>query len=165
MKHALTAITGALVLSGCASIFSGSTQQVTITSQPPGANISVANSAGATVHTATTPATLTLNRGAGYFRSESYKVVVQKEGFAPKELTLTASLNGWYLGNILFGGLIGMLAVDPVTGAMYSFPDSVSATLEAQGGKAAAAAGSLTVVSTESLSAEQMKQARLVGAL
>jgi len=29
------------------------------------------------------------------------------------------SLNGWYFGNIIFGGLIGLLIVDPATGAMY----------------------------------------------
>ena len=27
-------------------------------------------------------------------------------------------MNGWYIGNILFGGLIGFLIVDPLTGAM-----------------------------------------------
>jgi hypothetical protein len=28
-------------------------------------------------------------------------------------------LDGWYIGNIVFGGLIGMLIVDPATGAMW----------------------------------------------
>jgi hypothetical protein len=53
-----------------------------------------------------------------------------------------------------------MLAVDPVTGAMYSFPDSVSGTLDAQ--KTSRANDQLTIVSTESLTPEQMKQARLL---
>jgi hypothetical protein len=28
-------------------------------------------------------------------------------------------LDGWYIGNIIFGGLIGFLIVDPATGAMW----------------------------------------------
>jgi hypothetical protein len=29
-------------------------------------------------------------------------------------------INGWYVGNIVFGGLIGWLIVDPLTGAMWT---------------------------------------------
>jgi hypothetical protein len=32
-------------------------------------------------------------------------------------------LNKWYFGNILLGGVIGMLVVDPLTGAMYSLDE------------------------------------------
>lgn len=39
-------------------------------------------------------------------------------------------MNGWYFGNLLLGGAIGMLIVDPITGAMYRFRDKeVQATL------------------------------------
>lgn len=34
-------------------------------------------------------------------------------------------LNGWYFGNIIFGGAIGMLVVDPATGAMWKIIDPV----------------------------------------
>jgi hypothetical protein len=81
-------------------------------------------------------------------------------------MTITGTMSGWYIGNILFGGLIGMLAVDPVTGAMYVFPESVSAALDAEAAKTSSSKEStLKIVSTESLSAEQMKDARLLGAL
>ncbi|AKJ27572.1 hypothetical protein [Caldimonas brevitalea] len=161
MKHAVI-IAAALVLSGCASIFSGSTQSVTISSEPAGANIVVLNRAGIQVHSGTTPATVTLNRGAGYFKSESYVVRVQKEGYAPKEVTLTGTVNGWYFGNILVGGLIGMLAIDPVTGAMYSLPSSVNATLEPSSAKTSAAPASMTIVAVEDVAPEVMKKARLI---
>ncbi|MED5620770.1 hypothetical protein [Ideonella sp. BN130291] len=152
-----------LALTGCASIIKGGTQPVSIQSVPDGANVTVTNRAGTKIHTGTTPLTVTLNRGAGYFKSEVYTIVVEKEGFQPKEITITGTTNGWYIGNLLFGGLIGMLAVDPVTGAMYSLPDSVSATLENQPAKATSQApGALTIVSTDALSAEQMKGARLL---
>jgi len=39
-------------------------------------------------------------------------------------------VNGWYFGNILLGGLIGMLIVDPATGAMYRLDsDYINETL------------------------------------
>ena len=162
-KSLFVAGAAVLMLSGCASIFNGKTQQVTVSSVPEGAIASVTNGAGDKIHTGATPVTLTLNRGAGYFKSESYTIVLTKDGFAPKELKLTATVSGWFIGNILFGGLIGMLAVDPVTGAMYTFPSSVSGTLDAKSTKSGAAAGdALTIVSTETLTAEQLKHARLV---
>ena len=105
---------------------------------PEGANVSVTNSAGEKVHNGATPLTLTLKRGAGYFKSERYTIAYSKAGFAPKEVTITGSMSGWYIGNILFGGLIGMLAVDPVTGAMYVLPDTVSQSLDAEAPKTSA---------------------------
>lgn len=164
MKHTLALTTLALALSGCATIFNGQQQAVSIQSEPEGAAITVTNRAGEKVHAGTTPVTLTLNRGAGYFKAESYTISFTKPGFATKELVLTSTMSGWFIGNLLFGGLIGMLAVDPVTGAMYVFPDKVSETLQAEAAKTSQAGGAITVVSTERLSPEQMKQARLLTA-
>lgn len=164
MKHWVISSAILFSLSGCASIFNGQTQAVSIRSEPDGASIYVTNRAGEKIHAGTTPVTLTLKRGAGYFKSEVYTVHLAKEGYAARELTVTANVNGWYIGNIVFGGLVGMLAVDPLTGAMYSFPDSVNGTLESQATKTSKTAETLTIVSTESLTSEQMKHARLVTA-
>ena len=90
--------------------------------------------------------------------------MLTKEGYANKELTIVGTMSGWYIGNILFGGLIGMLAVDPVTGAMYVLPETVNHSLDAEAPKTSQADGSLTVVSTESLTPAQMTQARLIAA-
>lgn len=160
-KTSITAAVLALGLSGCASIIAGSTQPVTIKSVPDGAAVTVTNRAGEKVHSGSTPITVTLNRGAGYFKSETYTIVMTKDGFDRKEVTITGTVNGWYIGNILFGGLIGMLAVDPATGAMYSFPENVSATLEGTPVKSSRS-DALTIVSTDNLSAEAMKSAKLV---
>jgi hypothetical protein len=162
-KTTLAAAAAALALSGCATIFNGQHQPVTITSVPDGATLTVTNSAGEKVHSGTTPATVTLKRGAGYFRSESYTLVFEKTGFAKREITLSGTMSGWFIGNILFGGLIGMLAVDPVTGGMYVFPESVSETLAAEAAKTSQ--GTLTIVSMDSLSPEQRAQARLLLAM
>jgi hypothetical protein len=162
MKRSFAAAAVAVALSGCASIINGQTQSMTIQSVPEGAEVSVTNRAGEKIHTGTTPATLTLKRGAGYFQAESYTISLVKEGFAAKELKIHGTMSGWYIGNLLFGGIIGMLAVDPVTGAMYYFPDSVVGTLEAAAPAKTSGVSqqTLTVVSTDSLTPEQMKQAR-----
>jgi hypothetical protein len=164
MKRLLVACVVAGALTGCASIFNGSTQAVTIHSEPQeGAAVTVTNRAGQAVHNGTTPLTLTLARGAGYFKGEIYTIRLQKAGFADKEITITPTVSGWYIGNILFGGLIGMIGVDPATGGMYVFPDSVTGSLDAAApAKTSSAAGTLTIVSTDTLSAEQMRGARLV---
>jgi hypothetical protein len=164
MKRIFAASTIVFALSGCASIFNGQTQAVTIRSAPEGAGVAVTNRAGEKIHTGTAPVTLTLKRGAGYFKAETYTVLLTKEGFADKELLITGTVSGWYIGNILFGGLIGMLAVDPVTGGMYTFPESVSGTLEPQPAKTSSTGQTLTIVSTDSLTPEQMKGARLLAA-
>ncbi|MDA7419113.1 hypothetical protein PGB34_22300 [Xenophilus arseniciresistens] len=162
MKRLLIACLVAGTLTGCASIFNGTTQSVVLHSAPQeGAAVSVTNRAGETVHTGTTPVTLTLKRGAGYFKGESYTIRMKKEGFADKEIVLTPTVSGWYFGNLMLGGLLGMLAIDPATGGMYTFPDSVTGTLNAAG-TPTSSAGSLTIVSTDALSPEQMRHARLV---
>jgi hypothetical protein len=48
-----------------------------------------------------------------------------------QSVPLTAKINGWYFGNLLFGGIIvGMLIVDPATGAMWTLKDTVVATFQ-----------------------------------
>jgi uncharacterized protein YceK len=165
MKKLLLAAAVVTTLSGCASIINGPTQSVTIKSTPEGAAISVTNKAGEKIHTGTAPLTVVLKRSAGYFKPEVYTIAFAKEGFAPKEVVITGTMSGWFIGNLLFGGLIGMLAVDPVTGSMYTLPDSVGETLVATQDKTSdksQGVGTLSIVSTTLLTTEQMKLARLV---
>src|SRR3990167_3236900 len=117
------------ILSGCASIVSDSQYPVSISSTPAGANFEVRNRAGQVIHSGITPGSVTLKSGAGYFKGETYTIAFRKEGFADQQTTLNSSLDGWYWGNIIFGGLIGMLAVDPATGAMYKLPENTATTL------------------------------------
>ena len=155
----------ALALSGCASIFNGQIQSVVFQSEPTGASITVSNRAGEQVHAGTTPVTITLQRGAGYFKSEVYTIRLTKPGYSTKEVVVTGTMSGWYIGNILFGGLIGMLAVDPVTGGMYIFPDAVNTPLEAASSPTGARKSELRVVSLEAISPEVRSQGKLVSTL
>lgn len=119
----------AIFMSGCATIVSKSQTPVTITSMPTGAIVKVTNKKGSEIHSAVTPTTVTLKNGAGYFQGETYTVSFEKDGFQKASQQLDTGLNAWYVGNILFGGLIGILFVDPITGAMWRMDDEVGAAM------------------------------------
>lgn len=129
VRFALIPATLSVLISGCASIVSDSQYPVSVSSTPAGATFEIRNRAGQVIHSGTTPGSVTLKSGAGYFKGEQYTLTFHKEGFADQQTTLNTSLDGWYWGNIIFGGLIGMLAVDPATGAMYKLPENAAATL------------------------------------
>ena len=163
MKKFCLAVMASLLFTGCATIFEGGTQPVTIKSVPESAAISVTNRAGEKIHSGITPATITLKRGAGYFKSESYQVEVSKPGYQGRTLAITGSVNGWYVANILFGGLIGLLIVDPVTGAMYNLsPDTVEGTLQSEGLSSLGTDGSLTIMLAEDVPLALWQHARRI---
>jgi hypothetical protein len=108
-----------LTCASCASIVSKSYYNVTLNSSPETATVQVFDRKGREVFNGTTPTEVELKSGAGYFKKAQYIVKYTKEGYLPKEITISADINGWYFGNIVFGGLIGFLIVDPATGAMY----------------------------------------------
>jgi|SRR6185437_3115822 len=119
----------ALLFPACASIISKSEWPVSIKSTPDKAEFTISNKAGGQVHAGTTPAIIVLPAKAGYFSGETYQVVYSRTGFNTTTSSLNTSLNGWYLGNLIFGGLIGFLIIDPLTGAMWRLPEEVQVTL------------------------------------
>jgi hypothetical protein len=115
--------------SSCASV-SKSKWPLTINTNPSGAKLEITNKRGLTVYSGTTPAIVKLKSGAGFFVPASYQVKLSMDGYAEKVFQVGTSLNGWYVGNLLFGGLIGLLIVDPATGAMYKLDtDYINETL------------------------------------
>ena len=118
-------VTTAIVLSGCASIVSKSAYPVYIRTNPVGANISITDKKGKEVYKGQSPAMVTLKSGAGYFSKAEYQVKLSSRGYGEKIIPVYYKLNGWYFGNLLFGGVIGFLIVDPATGAMWKIADPV----------------------------------------
>ena len=111
-------------LTGCASIVSKSEYPVNITSVPTEADISIANGENKTIFMGKTPAIVSLKAGAGYFKGENYTVTFAKEGYMPHTAQISRGVDGWYIGgNIIVGGLIGWIIVDPITGAMWTLKD------------------------------------------
>ncbi|MGC8769587.1 MAG: hypothetical protein ACP5Q2_09835, partial [Calditerrivibrio sp.] len=68
------------------------------------------------------PTIVSLEKKRGFFQGKSYTVVISKPGYNEKTIKVNTTPNGWYiLGNIVLGGIIGWLIVDPLTGAMWTF--------------------------------------------
>ena len=165
MKKILTAliVVASTSFTGCASIISGSTQSLSFKSVPDSANIMITNRKGEKSHTGQTPATVTLKKGAGYFKPENYKITFEKVGYQTKTVTVAGGMSGWYIGNLIFGGLPGLLIVDPLTGAMFTLsPDDVTATLEANNVVVQKDEKSLTIMLKEDVPPLLMEKANKV---
>ena len=72
--------------------------------------------------TGQTPMRVDLKSSDGYFSRAEYYVELVKAGYKPITVPVTFKIEGWYFANILLGGLIGMVIVDPATGAMWKLP-------------------------------------------
>jgi hypothetical protein len=119
-----------LLGTGCASIVSKSNWPITFKSDPTGAEIVITDKLGKEIQRGTTPLTITLPGSTGYFSGASYTVELKLAGYDAGKGTVSAGMNGWYFGNILFGGLIGMVFVDPATGAMFKLPEQYTVNLK-----------------------------------
>ncbi|OOF40547.1 hypothetical protein BKK47_03865 [Rodentibacter mrazii] len=119
-----------MLLTGCATIVSKSTYPVYIQSEPVGATFTIKNSKGQVVAKGETPKEIRLKASAGYFKPATYILDFQRKGYAKKTVTITATLDGWYMGNIALLSPLGALIIDPLTGAMYKLPSSISTTLD-----------------------------------
>jgi hypothetical protein len=83
-------------------------------------------------------------------------------GYKTHTVTLESNVSGWYVGNILFGGLIGMLIVDPITGAMYTLsPQNVDGALEKTA--TSSADGALRVALIQDLTSAQLEKLVKIG--
>jgi len=109
----------AAVFAGCATIVHGTTERVEIDSTPTGAEVMIDDSA----QSAITPAQIKLARGS------AHKLVFHKAGYVDATENLTSSTSGWILGNLVAGGVVGMV-IDESDGAGRKLSaDSVNVTL------------------------------------
>lgn len=111
--------------SGCASIVHGTTQVVPVNSSPTGADVKVNCGKKADATTSLkTPTTVTLKRNA-----EPCNITLSKEGYEDASMVFLRKMSGWFWGNLLIGGIIGMI-IDGADGAIYNrVPESASVSL------------------------------------
>jgi hypothetical protein len=107
-----------LTFSSCATIMIGTSQEVSIASSPTGAQV-LDNG----VVLGKTPLAVDLKK------KTRHQIRIELEGYAPYEVAMVRKTSGWIAGNIIFGGLIG-LVVDAITGGMYMLkPEQIQAEL------------------------------------
>lgn len=131
----LFSVAGAVcLLPACATLSSGSQQDLLITSEPPAQFQVRSIGRGNVLANGMTPATVRLPRGEGYFKGANYEVAVARQGYKDESVGVYAQQTGSYLaGNLLLGGLLGWLVVDPATGAMWELDTrSVEFVMEPQ---------------------------------
>jgi len=131
-KTALILI-AALLLASCATIIGKSSPEtLNVRSSPDQARIVITDEEGTKIFDGKTPTILSLEKRKGYFSGKKYNVTLSKEGFQDRNVTVDTQIGGWYLGgNLVFGGLIGWLIVDPATGAMWTLSkNEIDAALE-----------------------------------
>lgn len=114
-----------LLSPGCATIVSKTSYNVYIHTDPARATVSITDKKGKEIYNGISPATVRLKSGAGFFTKAEYRVKISSPGFTEKIVPVTFKINGWYFGNVLIGGLLGMLIIDPATGAMWKIKDPV----------------------------------------
>ena len=111
-----------IFLSGCATIMTGATQKVPVTSNP---SCAIAKVDGGMV--AITPTIFNLER------KTDHTIEISKDGYRVATVILRHTLSGATAGNILVGGTIG-IAVDGCSGAMFKLvPERVDVNLELAG--------------------------------
>lgn len=105
-------------LSSCATIMNGPTQPISICSNPTDADVWLDNS-----YVGNTPMLLNLSRNSEHI------VRIELPGYQPQVITFSRKVSKWVIGNLVFGGVIG-LAVDAISGGLYVLtPEQVQAEM------------------------------------
>jgi hypothetical protein len=99
-----------------------------VSSDPPGAAVTVVCGDVTNDSKLVTPAVVTVHR-----KPEHCTITLSKDGYDAKSVALSRTVSGWYFGNIIFGGVIGLI-VDATNGAMYNrSPAGIDVTLRPGG--------------------------------
>jgi hypothetical protein len=107
------------LVSSCALIIHGTKQEVAISSNPSAAKINIDGQ-----YVGNTPLATRLTR------YEHHLVKIELPGYLPYEAIFTRKVDGWIAGNLVFGGLVG-LVLDVATGAMYKLtPNQIAGDLK-----------------------------------
>jgi len=109
--------------SGCATIVKGGSQNVTVKTDPPGANCELSKQGKSVGVVNPTPGTVGLGKGAA-----SLDVICKKSGYLDASAKLSSSVQGWTWGNLLLGGPIGIVW-DAASGAMHEYQSEISMKL------------------------------------
>ncbi len=120
----LLALAAAAQLSACATVTRGTTNQVTMASEPPGAE--ARTSLGH--HCPSTPCTIEVARSSQFVAT--FSMPGHRDAQVPVATRVAGSGAAGFAGNILIGGIVGM-GVDAATGAtLEHYPNPVIGTLE-----------------------------------
>jgi len=120
MKKISSICATAILLSGCATIVSGTQQNVFVdTPHVTGAECKLTDSKNGSWYLDGTPGSVSVVKGNG-----PMNIVCTKAGYERGIVSVDESLTGATFGNIILGGGIGIF-VDAASGAAQNYPDKV----------------------------------------
>lgn len=112
-----------LLASGCATLTKGTSQAITVNTDPTGATCTLSRDAKTVAIVNPTPGSVPVDKAYG-----NIVVDCKRPGYQDAAGKLAAEFQPMTFGNILFGGIIG-LAVDAVSGALGQYPEAVTITM------------------------------------
>jgi hypothetical protein len=108
-----------VLITSCASTITGCQWPLKIESNSRDVKVQIKNKNGQTVFSGYTPSSVNLKGSYRYFKKEDYTVKLYLSGKEDFVFPVKCKINEWYWFNIFIGGVLGMLIVDPLTGAMF----------------------------------------------
>jgi len=125
MKTSTFAAVAALgiALSGCATVVKGTSQSIAVTIPPvEGANCTLSSPQGNWA--VVSPGVAKVERS-----KEDVQIRCDKPGYQEAVSTIPSNFEGWTVGNLLLGGVIG-LGVDAATGAINQYPHTFQVPMQ-----------------------------------
>jgi len=113
----------AICLSGCASIVSGTSQEIKVVTNPPGANCQFVREGSVIASVNNTPGGVTIKK-----TKHDITLKCNKEGYQEATYLNHSGADGATFGNIILGGGIGW-AIDSASGSDNKYTGEVNVTL------------------------------------
>lgn len=107
------------LLPACATVVEGTSDTVTLSTTPAGATCTVDRNGERVGAVAATPGSLRLSKSR-----HDLNVTCTKEGYQPSTTTASSRFTGATFGNVLVGGVVGVV-VDAASGANNRYPPDV----------------------------------------
>jgi hypothetical protein len=114
-----------LLLPGCATLFEGTSQSVSISTDPAGADCTIDRNGSRIGQVNPTPGSIHLDKS-----KDDLSVLCKHPGYQSATVTESPKFQGTTFGNIVAGGLVGVI-VDAASGANYAYPAEVRINLAA----------------------------------
>jgi hypothetical protein len=123
-----------ILLPGCATLFEGTSQSVTIETDPSGADCTFDRHGTHIGQVNPTPGSIHVDKS-----KDDLSVQCKHVGYLPATVTESSKFQGTTFGNIVAGGLVGVV-VDAASGANFAYPNDVKINMAPDPATAAPAA-------------------------
>lgn len=117
------ALIAVMFLGACASVTTGTSQDIAVSTEPPGATCELRREGALVGRADPTPATVRVGKS-----SRPIEVACEKFGHFSVTEMLMSDFQAMTLGNVLIGGVIGV-GIDAASGAMNRYPSEIALDL------------------------------------